>query len=347
MQMNLAFCNVYTAPLNGCRKGCSMARRVISRRKDRASARRDCVSGWSRWFDGAALRLTARARCLPRSRSAWDRFWFSLVCEQTQLLLVPMGAAFVALLAVSGRVDVESRVTLVAVLGGWAGVYVVGLLRNSEISRVAARRASIALALFACLAAVVLLDSSPTFFTLVIAGVTAVAAALAIKSDDEILLAASSLVAVGFVSIAAGVLGYRSADTGAVAFARRRSRRNCRDFGCIRGSRCASRLARGRCLRVISVATLGFTGAVVLATWSEVSMLRALCRGSFGNFGSRYRRVDRRQAARLGSSLRQRAHRPSARALRNLDRILAIGRHHHGALGSARGRRDLCLCQNA
>ncbi|HEX4352840.1 MAG TPA: hypothetical protein VHZ95_08005, partial [Polyangiales bacterium] len=197
----------------------------------------------------------------------------------TELLLVPMGAAFVALLGVSGRVDPSSRVTLIAVLGGWAGVYVVGLLRDSEISRVAARRASIALALFACLAAVVLLDSSPTLFTLVIAGVMAIAAALAIKSDDEILLAAASVVTVGFVSMAAGVLGYRSADVpwrllgaACVAFA-----------VILAASAIALRKSLGPwTLLAVSVATLGFTGAVILATWSEVSMLRALAAAAAG-----------------------------------------------------------------
>ncbi|MGH7284910.1 MAG: DUF2339 domain-containing protein, partial [Polyangiaceae bacterium] len=197
----------------------------------------------------------------------------------THLLLVPMGAAFVALLGVSGHVDPSARVTLIAVLGGWAGVYVVGLLRDSEISRVAARRASIALASFSCLAAVVLVDASPTFFTLVIAGVMAVAAALAIKSDDEVLLAVASVVTVGFVSLAAGVLGYRSADVpwrllGAACLA----------FAVIlAASAIALRKSLGPwTLLAISAATLGFTGAVVLATWSEVPELRALAAAASG-----------------------------------------------------------------
>lgn len=197
----------------------------------------------------------------------------------THLLLVPMGAAFVALLLVSSQVDPSARVTLIAVLGGWAGVYVVGLLRNSEITRVAARRASIALALFACLAAVVLVDSNPTFFILVVAGVMAVAAALAIKSDDDALLAVASLVTVGFVSMAAAVLGYRSADVpwrllGAA----------CVPFAVIlAASAIALRKSFGPwTLLAVSVATLGFTGVVISATWSEVSMLRALAAAGSG-----------------------------------------------------------------
>lgn len=195
------------------------------------------------------------------------------------LLLVPMGVAFVALLAVSSRIDPSSRATLVAVLGVWSGVYVVGLLPNSEISRLAARRAGIALGLFACLSAVVLVDASPAFFVLVVAAIAAVAAGLALKSDDDVLLATTSVVTVGFVMLGAGVSGHRGDDIpwrllgaalvaitvllAAAAFTLRRSLGPWTLLG-------------------VSAATLGFTAAVVLATWPEVSMLRALAAAAAG-----------------------------------------------------------------
>ncbi|MEO8874544.1 MAG: DUF2339 domain-containing protein, partial [Polyangiaceae bacterium] len=197
----------------------------------------------------------------------------------TQLLLVPMGAAFVALLGVSSRVDPSARVTLIAVLGAWAAVYVVGLLRGSEISRLVARRASIALGLFVCLAAVVLVDSNPASFTLVVAGVVAVAGYLAFKSDDDALLATASLVSIAFVGLATAVIGYRSVDvpwrllgadlvaiTVILAFAAIAFRKSLTPWT----------------LLAISAATLGLTGFVVLATWSEVSMLRALAAAASG-----------------------------------------------------------------
>lgn len=191
----------------------------------------------------------------------------------TRLLLVPMGAAFVALLAVSGRVEPTSRLTLVAVLGAWASVYVVGLLRGSQISRAVARLAGIALGMFASLAAVVLLESNPISFTLLIAGVTAVAGGLAYRSDDEALLGVASLASVGFVALAAGVLGYRSDDVpwgllGAVLLAM---------TVILASSAIRLRQSLGPwTLVALSAATLGFTGALILATWSEVAMLRAL-----------------------------------------------------------------------
>ncbi len=197
----------------------------------------------------------------------------------TQLLLVPMGAAFVALLAVSGRAPPSARITLIGVLGAWAAVYVVGLLRDSAISRMAAWRASAALGLFLLLSAIVLVRSNPALFVLVVAATTATIVALAHKSREESLLGAVSVVALGFVWTTSAAEGYRVADVpwsllaaAAVASA-----------VVLAGAGLFLRRAFGAWVLVaVSAATLAWVGAVVLATWSEVTMLRALAAAGAG-----------------------------------------------------------------
>jgi hypothetical protein len=197
----------------------------------------------------------------------------------TPLLLVPMGAAFVAFLAVSGSCAPSSRVTLIGVLGAWAAVYVVGLIRGASISANGAWRASSALGLFLCLCSIVIAETQPVLFVLVLALATATAVALAHKSRAQELLGTASVVALLFEWNALTGLGRRVNEVpwsllGAAALVA---------LVLVVGARLFLERSRGRwALLAVSAATLGWVGTVIVATWSELSMLRALAAATAG-----------------------------------------------------------------
>ncbi|MDI1449009.1 DUF2339 domain-containing protein [Polyangium sp. 6x1] len=126
----------------------------------------------------------------------------------TELLAVPMAAAFVVFLVVSHDVPEDQRLWLVTLFGGWTAVYVAGfvrtVLRRDPLPAGAAIAGSVAAALFVVLAAVQLLPARPAIFVALTSIASAFAAALAVRARHGVL----HLVAVGFgslmVAIAAG-----------------------------------------------------------------------------------------------------------------------------------------------
>ncbi|MDC3959584.1 DUF2339 domain-containing protein [Polyangium jinanense] len=206
----------------------------------------------------------------------------------TELLAVPMAAAFVVFLVVSQDVPADQRLGLVALFGGWTAVYVVGfvrkVLRQDPLPAGAAIAGSVAAGLFVVLAAVQLLPAKPAIFVVLVSIGSAAAAALALRAR----LGALHLAAVGFASlmiaIAAGVvreavpaLPLSPAFLGALVV-----------FGLVHlvavgvAALRAAEPVRWSSVLAGSLATLAFVAATLASTSDEVPTFRALITAAAG-----------------------------------------------------------------
>lgn len=120
------------------------------------------------------------------------------------LLLAPMGAAFVALLAVSAGVPAEERVILTALFAAWAAIYAAGAFDSLPRAVPEPRRGSVAarcaaaVVLFVILAGVLFAEDRPTVFASILAAASALVALVAVWSGARwilLLTAATSALA--------------------------------------------------------------------------------------------------------------------------------------------------------
>src|SRR5262249_35507837 len=122
--------------------------------------------------------------------------------------VVPMAAAFLAFLAVSAGVPDEQRTMLVALLGAWTLVYLVGFLRDlqrlGEIPAMGAIFSATGALLFNALAAVLLIEKKPSILVFVLGFSSAIVAFLASRSGRRslrVLTVLATLLAVLFAAV--------------------------------------------------------------------------------------------------------------------------------------------------
>ena len=124
--------------------------------------------------------------------------------DVASLLIVPMGAAFVALLAICVGVPVEEREILAALFAAWAAIYAAGAFDSLPRAVPEPRRGSVAarsaaaVVLFGILAGVLFAEDRPTVFAAILAAASALIALLAVWSGARwilLLTAAASALA--------------------------------------------------------------------------------------------------------------------------------------------------------
>ncbi len=212
--------------------------------------------------------------------------------SSTEFLVVPMAAAFVAFLVVCGDMPAANRLYVVGLLGAWTAFYLVAFLRGggAELSRRDAFYASIGVALFACLAGVLLFDARPALFALILACGSGFVGLVGVRSRQRWLgPAAAVLSALVLFGGASGVLERARANValGAPPF----------DLGFLaavavwalvhlvavghHSLRRAAPITWMTTLQV-SIATLGFVAIVVSSTSDDVPTLRALLTAGAG-----------------------------------------------------------------
>lgn len=204
------------------------------------------------------------------------------VLQRTDLLMVPMLAAFLILAAQLPDVPSQDHTLLLALLGVWTSVYVVAFLRSASrehqtIAPPAAIRGAVTLAVFALLAAILLLPSaSSTAFALVMLVVTLGLVALAHKAGMAGLAIAGAVGALILLGVA--VEGRDRSGTAVVDWPL---------LGVLVGwslvhvGGVVHGLARKRPmawldLATVSLATIGLVLLVIGATRDDVPTLRAL-----------------------------------------------------------------------
>lgn len=127
--------------------------------------------------------------------------------EATHLLVLPMGAAFLAFLAVSSAVPDAQRTTMVGLLGVWTLVYLIGFLRGLSgpdgIPAAAAISCAVGAALFDALAGALLLTKKPSLFVFLLGLTSAIIAFLASRSERRSLRVLALLATLGALLLTA------------------------------------------------------------------------------------------------------------------------------------------------
>lgn len=218
--------------------------------------------------------------------------------SSTEFLVVPMAAAFVALLVVSGgTLPFESpseRLLLVGLLGVWTAVYLAGFLRAgeraAEVSRASAVRAAFGSTFFVCLAGVLLFQGQPAIFALIVACASGFVFLLGARSGLRWLgVVAAALAALVLIAGGAELLeqarenasdGSRSFDAGFLAAVALWALVQLAAVG-DDSLRRRSPITWTTTLNA-SVATLGFLAIVLYSTAEDVPTLRALLTAAAG-----------------------------------------------------------------
>ena len=127
--------------------------------------------------------------------------------RRTELLALPLAASFIVLYATSARTGLESPLSLLSLLGLWAGIYAVAFLRDQASRARNPRPASAQMVWLACAAGVALgllafslLGARPSAFGLVLALLSAAFVAVAVVFSLSIVaVAAAALSLLGLV----------------------------------------------------------------------------------------------------------------------------------------------------
>lgn len=207
--------------------------------------------------------------------------------EKTELLLVPMLAAFSLLSTIVGKTPSGDQLTMMSMLGAWTAIYVFTFLRTASdqhqtIEPKAAIFAAVGLGVFTILAAIVLLGSDRAVaFAVVVLMVSVFIAVLAHRAGLVLLAAGGLALSVVMMAVAAEisvrhhapgdltflatVLGWSLVYVGAIAYG----------------------IYRGRALAWPDLLTLSAAGLAGLAlsigaTGPELMTLRALIAAGFG-----------------------------------------------------------------
>ncbi len=136
--------------------------------------------------------------------------------DAVALLLVPMGAAFLAFVVVSADVSGDTRATLVTLLGVWTFVYLLGFVRGTgdqlgdalrgAIDPKAALRAFTGLGLFVLLATLLLVAEHASLLVLILAMSSFAALHIALRSGLVLGLLGASVATATLVLAASGVV---------------------------------------------------------------------------------------------------------------------------------------------
>ncbi|HEY4012985.1 MAG TPA: DUF2339 domain-containing protein [Polyangiaceae bacterium] len=208
----------------------------------------------------------------------------------TEFLIVPMSTGFVSLLVVCRDMP-RADGLVVALVGAWTVVYVVGFLggrSGTELSRGAAIQASVAAAFAASLAGAVLFETRPALFALLLAVASGFISTLGARARQTWLgVAAAAMGALALLGGAPETLEHASAASSGAPF----------DGGFLAATAVWASvhlvavgdppLRRGEPIRwtttlTASIATLGFVGVVVAGTADDVPTLRALLTAAAG-----------------------------------------------------------------
>jgi uncharacterized membrane protein len=214
--------------------------------------------------------------------------------EAKHLLVIPMGAAFLAFLAVSPAVPDAQRTTMVGLLGVWTVVYLIGFLRGVSrpdgIPAAVAISCAVGAGLFDALAGALLLTTKPALFVFLLGFTSAIVAFLASRSERRSLRVLALFATLGALLLTAVLHSDFNLDDGlprAVAI----------DPVFLTAAGVWALIYLGAVLEdalqrrakitwettiTASLATLGFLTTALLGTGSEVPTLRALLTAAAG-----------------------------------------------------------------
>ncbi len=207
--------------------------------------------------------------------------------EKTELLLVPMLAAFALLSTIVGKTPSADQLTMMAMLGAWTAIYVFTFLRTASdqhqtIEPQAAIFAAVGLGVFTILAGIVLLGADRAVaFAVVVLVVSLFIAVLAHRAGLVLLAAAGLALSVVMMAIAAEISAQHHAPADLVFVG------TVLGWSLVYVGGIAYGIYSGRTLGWPDLLTLSAAGLAGLAlsigaTGPEVMTLRALIAAGFG-----------------------------------------------------------------